>query len=1201
MEFEFYRFDWGATEYDLVQAVANILHSQEFAAWAPPGGKLNFVTSLNRKRRVDRRNDRRELVHNGDGTLTIASIPAGRHFFALYGSQGSHALFVRGLRVSFRRTGHEPPSALLAELLVKPWRDPTHLREKHERLARLSCSQLNVAEVQFGWMCRDGVFSNEETTDMWSTLILELARHQIVLRPKAATRPSWVAMVIKFRRIQRLVSDTSSPTILIELSTAPTYEEEGKVLANRLPGGVQRIRVACPISNLSLIGRFVSRCIKVSFRSPGDVTTFGEMMDIAGWSTLESDEMICESRQLFSAEVLQQVDSWLAALPYSVAAQVQSLLCELVTDARELIDLRTDIEQLVSDLGIAKAVLVLRAFAAEVKTLAWRGSSPAILHEMLAAQRNNIVAGSLDIHLPPIGVTLLPRLLHVALAPSSVRISGPLPEQGNRIIRKFIDFQDHFIRIAFVDDDGQTFRHNPEVDITQIVRSHVLPVMRDGFVLAGRLCAQAALLLVLSSFVDKKGLLQTANSIRAAMGDFSADERCPPRVAARMSLAFSATDPSIRLQPGELVQQPDIGGKGTACMTDGAGTMSIESAEAIWHVLCLRTSVGQPSRCPSVYQVRIGGCKGVIVVDSSLGSGRCIVVRDSMRKFTGDETFNVVEVCKAFNKPRPAFLNRPLIMILEARDVDGEVFLGLQRNVVEDTMRCRDSFEVAAAFLEVNGLGGSFCLPIIFKHIANLTSGHEELARRLLDNDQFIKRTISFTINHVLRGLKYRGRISIPNSWNLVGVPDFHGELEEKQILVCLRQDSDSPPVYLEGKVVVTRSPTSHPGDVVVLQAIGKPSPKSVYATHTPENCIIFSTQGSRSPASCLGGGDYDGDEYIVSTLSRLRPITRARPADYDTPEKMDLGRPYTMSDIHSFATNFIINDQLPRIASLWLKIADQSPRGLRDDRCTKLAELHSVACDYPKTGIPAPLNEIPRGPTRIPDWSVGEMGAVDAGDVYKSEKALGRLFRAIELPTEEELREANGVTPGEVQSRSPLTTAACLQQIRSSVTLATHPLMPLLQERVRKYIPADAFEDFFEPSTADALTSVVGLLNDFSIELRIVCQQNTLSHSRRAQLLEEEMAVGTIIARTDNYRRREDHITRMNDQSRCLRERIHRELQHLEDVPLRPEEVAQRSWLAWRVAVADGAFGSGAFGMIALETLFSALDTLQNGLDNAE
>ena len=370
-------------------------------------------------------------------------------------------------------------------------------------------------------------------------------------------------------------------------------------------------------------------------------------------------------------------------------------------------------------------------------------------------------------------------------------ISGPHIEPGNRILRQFSGFEDHFIRIAFVDDDGQTFRYDPGVDIEPLVSAHVMPIMTSGFMLSGRrheylAYSQSALkqhtFWFVRPFKDANGDSHTADTIRLGMGDFSKDERCPPRVAARMSLAFSGTSATSTLLPDERVQLPDIGGKGIACMTDGAGTMSVESADAIWRALCQRQGLRNLPPCPSVFQIRLGGDKGTLLKDPSLGSGRRIVVRDSMVKFAANERFDQVEVCSVFNKPGAAFLNRPLIMILEARGVSLETFLRLQQNIVEQTERATTNIDSAAALLESNGLGAAFRLPELFRQLSRRMADSPNAAASAFLQLPFVKRLLGLSVNHVLRGLKFRGRIPIPNSWNLVGVPDVHGVLKEGEI-----------------------------------------------------------------------------------------------------------------------------------------------------------------------------------------------------------------------------------------------------------------------------------------------------------------------------------------------------------------------------------------------------------------------------------
>jgi RNA-dependent RNA polymerase len=63
---------------------------------------------------------------------------------------------------------------------------------------------------------------------------------------------------------------------------------------------------------------------------------------------------------------------------------------------------------------------------------------------------------------------------------------------------------------------------------------------------------------------------------------------------------------------------------------------------------------------------------------------------------------------------------------------------------------------------------------------------------------------------------------------------------------------------YLEGRILVTRSPVIHPGDAQVLWGIGAPPPDSPFTgegNHLP-NCVVFASRGRRPAPNMLGGGD---------------------------------------------------------------------------------------------------------------------------------------------------------------------------------------------------------------------------------------------------------------------------------------------------------------------------------------------------------
>jgi RNA-dependent RNA polymerase len=72
---------------------------------------------------------------------------------------------------------------------------------------------------------------------------------------------------------------------------------------------------------------------------------------------------------------------------------------------------------------------------------------------------------------------------------------------------------------------------------------------------------------------------------------------------------------------------------------------------------------------------------------------------------------------------------------------------------------------------------------------------------------------------------------------------------------------------------------------------------------------------------------------------------------------------------------------------------ADLSPEGCFDERCIRLAHLHNIAVDFPKTGIAAELHEDDR-PKIFPDFMNRK-----TRDCYPSTKVrLSFLFGQLQL-----------------------------------------------------------------------------------------------------------------------------------------------------------------------------------------------------------
>ena len=82
---------------------------------------------------------------------------------------------------------------------------------------------------------------------------------------------------------------------------------------------------------------------------------------------------------------------------------------------------------------------------------------------------------------------------------------------------------------------------------------------------------------------------------------------------------------------------------------------------------------------PSAIQIRFAGCKGVLTLDPTLPD-KTAVFRPSMRKF--ESPHRRLEVLQT-SRPQAVFLNHQLIMLLSNLGVPDEVFMSLQRAMLD--------------------------------------------------------------------------------------------------------------------------------------------------------------------------------------------------------------------------------------------------------------------------------------------------------------------------------------------------------------------------------------------------------------------------------------------------------------------------------------------------------------------------------------
>ncbi|EFC46392.1 predicted protein, partial [Naegleria gruberi] len=464
------------------------------------------------------------------------------------------------------------------------------------------------------------------------------------------------------------------------------------------------------------------------------------------------------------------------------------------------------------------------------------------------------------------------------------------------------------------------------------------------------------------------------------LGNFS-HIKVKARYAARIGQCFSHTYEGISKEY-EII--PDIT-RNNYVFTDGVGRISLEFAVELTKKF--QISFAGKEYIPSAFQFRMGGLKGVVVVDPDihLYSDLDLLLSKSQEKFI-DSSSSEFELITYSKRNRFASLNRQLIALLSSNKVSDSVFLQLLD---------RDLEEIKKLFNDKK-----YMRRVLRKSQDNIVGKNMKKVASLnyLDSQyDFSKVVQSGEDIKFFYQIEPNGRIILDKALLLMGVVDFYGVLEEDEVFIQLSEleNSDSD-LYddncfvnggtLSGTVAITRSPCLHPGDIRKFKAVTDPE-KISKLSHL-RDVIVFSQKGNRPAANKMSGGDYDGDFFQVFWDPLLVNFEEYPPMNYEglPPEEKHDGCDYRV--IREFLTEYIINDNLGVVAFLHLEHYDKEGDGLRSEPCLKLAKHHSYQVDYAKTGVRKPL------PTELFSNSRPHyMPRVFGKKTYHSEDVIGSIY----------------------------------------------------------------------------------------------------------------------------------------------------------------------------------------------------------------
>lgn len=396
--------------------------------------------------------------------------------------------------------------------------------------------------------------------------------------------------------------------------------------------------------------------------------------------------------------------------------------------------------------------------------------------------------------------------------------------------------------------------------------------------------------------------------------------------------------------------------------TDGPGLISKKLA--LW----VTQQLGLGKRCPSVFQIRFCGkirrlghqqgaskgyvCKGVLLVDPSNTETYRIQVRKSMLKVEASD-----EACKILHKtlgicehsrPIPGRLGPQQVCLLSGT-VAREDLLKIQN----DHLECQRN-----AFVDSFSMAWMLALE---RTPQNWKNFHKLMISERGESVPASFRKCCQTLERVTNNGPKKTKVQLPlaASRTLFGAvfPEvLHDLLDEGDCVVLLENGPLKTETTEDGDsyVIVSRSPSYHPGDIRVLRLVCLPEGHPALELR---NCILFSTKGHRPDPDKMGGGDLDGDMYLVlwhPVLLKYSTSLRAlEPADYNgpiIPNSSGAGASRRPDWIHYAAMTD--NSMLGEVESTFYKLAKK--HGVRSTEIASLNTLFASLVDRHATSLEA-------------------------------------------------------------------------------------------------------------------------------------------------------------------------------------------------------------------------------------------------------
>jgi len=579
-------------------------------------------------------------LRKGCATVTFLDPVQGQKFLEIYGTSNPKAQAVHQLRLMGRNiycsvSRNVPDAFLLRSLRSEQVRQQTKKvntgkgsTPRPERIERtLPCSSLACGTWDYDRKSHL-VFVPYFTDLRQGTMTFGRKSLSLRLNPPAADVPV-LELEIRYSTVQSMtVGNRLNPSLTLTVSEAPRmYEDTAHMLNNLLLGGLRKLLLDAGqqrpftkkrVSSISeahesvVSSCFVYRLVLLpeAISSIYAYKHIRELPTCISWLTAVMAP--ARSLALESSELTLKLCYDFDDLPFSLKFQMQKLAQNGYLLPGRVVALLPEISRMVKRSGVPTTLHATKKLfnqipypgpETEAKELELKG-----LTELLA--RNELSSQTELVYSPDIAERHehMAQVYKATVTPTGTFFYGPDPEPKNRVLRKYSDHVDFFLRVTFVDEDGEAIRFDNDASNENIYHGRFKKVLGSSINIAGRpyeflgfshSSLRAQTCWFMAPFVQDNELLH-AQIVIARLGDFSAI-RSPAKCAARIGQAFSETSKTVRLRTDTITTIADIERSGRV-FSDGVGTFSASILHKLW-----KEYANSRALRPTLFQIRYAG------------------------------------------------------------------------------------------------------------------------------------------------------------------------------------------------------------------------------------------------------------------------------------------------------------------------------------------------------------------------------------------------------------------------------------------------------------------------------------------------------------------------------------------------------------------------------------------------------------------